>query len=119
MSRRNTGFSDEVKAVIRARANDRCERCNDRTSDMQFHHRRPRGMGGTRRADTNTAAAGVLLCGTCHRTVEAHRSQALDDGWLVRQSQNPLEVPVLYRTGRLSLLDSDGFTYPIPTRKEA
>lgn len=68
-------------------------------------------MGGTRRTDTNTAAGGVLLCGACHRHVEAHRTQAFTDGFLVRQSQTPAEVPVLIR-GALSLLSVDGSYLP-------
>jgi len=64
-------------------------------------------MGGTRRSDTNTAAGGVLLCGACHRHVEAHRAQAFADGFLVRQSQTPAEVPVL-RRGVWVVLDPDG-----------
>lgn len=109
--RRLTGFSAEVKAIIFDRADGRCEICGAAFSDMQYHHRRPRGMGGTRRADTNTASAGLYLCGQDHRTVEAYRMQALDNGWLVKQSQFPTDVPVL-RRGVFVLLRDNGDIIP-------
>lgn len=110
MSRRETGFAPMVRCLIYERSAGRCERCNDWASDCQIHHRRPRGMGGTRRPDTNTTSAGVLLCGSCHRIVESYRAQAYDDGWLVRQSQSPREVPVLRRGVRVLLDDEGGYT---------
>lgn len=118
MSRRYTGFSAEVREIIHGRATDThgltyCERCGEVASDLQYHHRRPRGMGGTRRGDTNTAAAGLLYCGMCHLHVESYRDLALKRGQLVRQSKDPLATPVLYR-GQWVLLDNDGHTYRIP-----
>lgn len=73
-------------AVARAvldRAAGHCERCGV-AGPTQLHHRRPRGMGGTRRPDTvhNLAA----LCRGCHEEVESRRAQALADGWLLRQN---------------------------------
>lgn len=119
MARRNTGFSDEVRAMIFERADGRCEICAESFSDMQYHHRRPRGMGGTRRADTNTASAGLYLCGEDHRIVEAYRVQAFDRGWLVRQSESPSEIPV-ERRGVSVVLRDDGSILPAPpTRLEA
>lgn len=111
MSRRNTGFSDETKAIIFDRADGRCEYCGETFSDMQYHHRRPRGMGGTRRADTNTAAAGLYLCGEHHRVVESHRAWALSHGFLVRQSETPSDAPIL-RRGVLVLLRDNGDIIP-------
>ncbi len=45
MSRRDTGFPDEVKALVLMRSDGRCEACGERTGDLQYHHRRARGMG--------------------------------------------------------------------------
>lgn len=109
--RRRTGFEPLVRSLIYDRSGGRCERCNLWTSDTQIHHRRPRGMGGTLRADTNSASAGVLLCGQCHWMVESYRAQAFDDGWLVRQSHSPITVPVLRRGFWVLLDDAGGFTY--------
>lgn len=107
MSRRQTGFSPLVRCLIYERSAGRCERCDVWASDAEIHHRRPRGMSGTRRPETNYASNGALLCGQCHRVVESHRSKAFDDGWLVRQSHNPAEIPVL-RRGVLVRLDVEG-----------
>jgi len=106
-----TGFPPEVKLLIQTRARGLCERCGYGNSTTQLHHRRPRGMGGTKRPDTNTASAGVLLCQPCHIEVESHRLKAYSDGWLVRQHQNPADIPV-YRKGRWVLLDDEGGFHP-------
>lgn len=112
MTRRQTGFPAEVKAIVFDRSGGRCERCGCLSWDLQHHHRRPRGAGGTRRLDTNTASACALLCGDCHRHVESHRTQALSDGWLVRQSDSPVVVPV-FRLGVWVWLGDDGSITPV------
>ncbi len=116
MSRRATGFSKEVLQLVLARSGGQCEAlaagCLITASDA--HHRRPRGMGSTRRPETNNASACLFLCSRCHLRIESMRSWALDNGFLVRQSQNPAEVPVWWRCnwegGRkaLVLLDDVG-----------
>lgn len=117
MGKRNTGFSAEVRGLIRDRAAGNCERCGDlnnvRDHGAQVHHRRPRGMGGTRRDSSNQAANGLLLCGMCHRVIENNRTQAFGLGQLVEQNSDPLTTPVLVR-GVWSLLDNDGHSYAIP-----
>lgn len=35
MSRRDTGFPDEVKALVLMRSDGRCEACGERTGDLQ------------------------------------------------------------------------------------
>ncbi|WP_374193334.1 HNH endonuclease signature motif containing protein [Mycolicibacterium sp. S2-37] len=72
-----------------------CERCT--MEGHEIHHRRPRGMGGSKDPLTNTAANGVLLCRSCHRWIELNRTAALEFGWLVRQGHDPREVAVNYR----------------------
>lgn len=52
-------------------------------------------MGGSRREDTNTLAALLLLCEPCHFHVESHREEALRLGYLVRQGVDPATVPVV------------------------
>lgn len=107
---RSTGFPPLVRTLIYERAAGRCERCDEWASDCEIHHRRPRGMGGSRREDTNTTSCGVLLCASCHRHVESYRAKAFDDGWLVRQSQSPKDIPV-YRRGEWVLLLDDGYMH--------
>lgn len=102
-----TGFSRRVRNLIMARANAACERCGIPVNVFQLHHRRPRGMGGSKADDTNTAANCVLLCPACHREVESDRVDALRWGWLVRQGCDPAQVPVL-RRGAWVWLDGAG-----------
>lgn len=108
-----SGFSPASRILIYARAQERCERCGVYAYGGSVHHRRPRGMGGSKRPETNGPANGLLLCGHastpggCHQWVETHRAEALDLGLLVLQSHTPTEVPVLTRHG-LVLLDNNG-----------
>jgi 5-methylcytosine-specific restriction enzyme A len=56
-----TGFDPATRNVILGRAGFVgpwvcCERCGDWNATVQCHHRRPRGMGGSRAADTNLAS---------------------------------------------------------------
>jgi hypothetical protein len=73
------------------------------------HHRRPRGMGGTSRADVNSLAALVLACGDgilgCHGYVEHNRTWARERGLLVPQSADPALMPMILPGGRVVLLD--------------
>lgn len=103
--RRSTGPGADVRLLVIERADACCERCGIRlTSAAQqalgysIHHRRPRGMGGTVRTDANSPANLLLLCGSgttgCHGWAEANREVALEQGFLVRQADDPASVPV-------------------------
>lgn len=102
-----TGFSKRVREIITERAGGACERCGSARGDMQMHHRRPRGAGGSRRPETNQAANGLLLDSACHLWIESNRTAALSDGLLVRQSDTPATVPV-FRRGVYVWLGDDG-----------
>jgi 5-methylcytosine-specific restriction protein A len=118
-----TGFSREVRDLVRQRAtadldDDRhviCEvmaRCPGRVVALyDLHHRRCRGAGGSRRPETNLAGNALAICRDCHAFIESQREMAFRNGWLVRQSQTPADVPVLYR-GRWVLLADDGTVTP-------
>lgn len=95
--------------MVRARSGGVCERCGGHQA-VQQHHRRPRGMGGSRDAATNTASNLLDLCTRCHRDIEANRTDAYDHGWLVRQSETPLHTPVRYRNQLVVLDDCGGMT---------
>lgn len=101
-----------VRDTVYLRALFACERCGERDSDFSVHHRRPRGMGGSRDPLTDSAANLLLLCGSgttgCHGWVEANRAAARDLGLLVRQGEDPATVPVQLLRG-LVLLTSDGY----------
>lgn len=114
---KQTGFPLSVRCTIIERAQGLCERCGEAKRGMQVHHRRPRGMGGSRREDTNRAANGLYLDAECHSYVESHRSVALSQGWLIPQSVEPWRVPVKWR-GRWVRLCDDGSVVPVPQQQE-
>lgn len=81
-----------------------------------IHHRRARGMGGSRRPETNLPGNLLLLCGSgtsgCHGLIEKQRQYSLDLGLLVSQHQEPVQVPVLRWRTTLVFLDNEGTFRP-------
>ena len=106
-----TGFSKHTRELVYLRSGGRCERCGAIRTRVEYHHRRPRGMGGSRATDTNGAANCVLLCVYCHRDIEAYREAAIDFGFLVPQGKKPAETP-LRRHKQWVLLDDFGYVMP-------
>lgn len=86
----------------------------------QIHHRKPRGMGGTRDPLVNSPSNLVLLCGSgtegCHGWVESHRTEAREAGWLVSQHADPRYQPIDHE-GRLTFLTEDGTAVPGPEKE--
>lgn len=108
--RRDTGPKPEQRNLVVDRAAGCCELCGRILHDgyewletHSFHHRQPRGAGGSSRPEVNSPANILLLCGTgtqaCHGFVEAHRRSAEAEGWLVRHGTDPAEVPVTVFAG--------------------
>jgi len=100
-----TGFSAAVRLQIRTRAGhgdpDRavCE-CHGlflgRTAG-EIQHRVARGMGGrgVKAPDwINTAPNGLMMCPAGHRHAESRADGAHDNGWWLRDDENPLTEPV-------------------------
>ena len=106
-----SGFSKHTRELVYLRSGGRCERCGAIRTRVEYHHRRPRGMGGSRATDTNGAANCVLLCVYCHRDIEAYREAAIDFGFLVPQGKKPAETP-LRRHKQWVLLDDFGYVMP-------
>jgi len=102
----NTGFPPAVKAVVDARSGAVCEVCGEEWV-TEYHHRRPRAMGGSRAPETNAASNALGVCWNCHKAIESHRRIAIRCGWLVPQRENPAVVAVIYR-GRPVLLGEHG-----------
>jgi hypothetical protein len=101
-----TGPSEAQKRIVAERSGYCCELCTDQLHDGQqwtavhsYHHRQPRGMGGTSRPDVHAAYQLLLLCGSgitgCHGRVERLRETAYAAGWLVKHGHDPADVPVL------------------------
>lgn len=86
--------------------------------DYSLQHRRARGMGGSRRPETNLAGNLVTMCGSattgCHGYAESHREESTERGFTIPQHvADPASVPlrhVLY--GRVTL-DNEGQIYPV------
>lgn len=112
--------------VVLHRQDYRCIRCSEpiegeRGVAWSAHHRRPRGMGGSRRDDTDTPVNLLAVCGSgttgCHGYIESHRAEALTNGWLVPQSADPAHASVLVdRESRWVYLTEDGYSDDPPER---
>jgi len=102
-----SGFPLRVRVLIIERASGMCERCGEAKPGMQIHHRRPRGMGGSRREDTNRVSNGLYLCAACHLWVESNRILARHHGMLLTQSESPSTRFVQLR-GEVVRLTDDG-----------
>lgn len=112
------GPSTLERAIVLLRAAGRCEVCgvvlavldDDKPrwiAERSFHHRQPRGSGGTRDPEANTPPRLLLLCGSavsgCHGLIESQRVMAKDNGWLVPRPTDPATVPVDLYVGRVYL----------------
>jgi hypothetical protein len=107
------GFSTIAKQDISHRSHGMCELDFCGPAD-HYHHRAPRGRGGTSLEWVNGPANALHVAARCHDRIEANRREAYANGWLVRRngSLTAAEVPVLYR-GRWVLLDDRGGVTPI------
>ena len=109
-----------VRALVYARAAYRCEKCRRAltgTFGVSLHHRRSKGMGGSRRPDVDSPPNLVALCGSgttgCHAEVHSQRLDVGEPGgFIVPQHTDPATVPVLIG-GKWLLLTDDG-TYGLP-----
>lgn len=93
-------ISEETRATVLRRDGYRCLRCFESVmfTTGSIHHRKPRGMGGSRDPRINDLRNLVTLCGSgttgCHGHIEANRAEAYADGWLLR-SLDDLDTPMV------------------------
>lgn len=105
-------FTEKARKVIKERANGRCELCGVRAEETaQIHHRKPRGMGGTKNPASRSVANGLFVHFRCHQRIELNRAEAIKNGWLVLQSGD-LSQPVLLHYGWV-VLHEDGSVYEL------
>jgi hypothetical protein len=115
---RATGPTPAQRNLVAERASYACEVCGVRLHDgtswtraHSFHHRQPRGAGGSSRPDVNSPANILLTCGTgvtgCHGMIESNRAIAYRRGWLVKHGLDPATVSTHLHAG-VVLLTADG-----------
>jgi 5-methylcytosine-specific restriction protein A len=102
--RSKTGPTNEVREIVRRRAQGWCEYCRT-SAGLDVHHRRPRAMGGTADPAANRPPNLVYLCRACHGWLESHRELALATGWLVPQGNDPAAVKVVMGAATVMLTD--------------
>lgn len=79
-------------------------------SQVSIHHRKTRGMGGTRRVDVNELHHLLVVCGDgtrgCHGWIGREPALARERGLIVWQAEDARTIPlVLAPSGREVLLD--------------
>lgn len=106
------GFSSAQKRLVRARDGS-CVPHRGReflcSGELVLHHRRNRGMGGSRLV--NTVSNALLVCSRWNMEAEgvagvAHEARV--HGWKLASFQNPAQCPVFYPGEGLFLLDDAG-----------
>ena len=100
-----------VRLVFEVRDGESCFNCgrgllwHERGTGWSMHHRRARGMGGTKETWVGQPGNALTLCGSgttgCHGWVETHRDTAYEHGLLVRRHSLdlPVNVPVRNQAG--------------------
>ena len=101
-------FDKKTVATIEARAKQSCEVCGGVVGSFQIHHRRPRGMGGSKIEIVGSASNGVLVHPACHTRIESNRNEARSNGWLVYQTDNPSLIPFKTYDDNWVILNEDG-----------
>lgn len=119
-----TGPSAKVRALVIERDEGRCVRCGIQLFDddrpyrsYSLQHRRAKKMGGDRRPDTNAPQNLILVCGhateprKCHHAMEGRNSGVWEHGWVLKDREDPLEVPVTTWRGPIWLHADGSWTY--------
>lgn len=98
------------RQIVQGRAFGLCERCLTATLFGDHHHRRVRGMGGSKAADRHDPANLVWLCRPCHDWAHANPKAAAATGFLIPRSSglSPLSVPITGVLGQVRYLDNSG-----------
>jgi 5-methylcytosine-specific restriction protein A len=104
----------EVRRALLARCRGRCELCaGEMLGRWEANHRRPRGMGGTRRSGTHALTNLTALHPHCHKWLTEHPAEGRGLGQFVRQHQDPAEMPLRLFGGTWVLLTPEGRYGPV------
>lgn len=104
---------EETRRDVLKRDSSLCVMCGAGADEV--HHRRPRGIGGTRDPLVAYGMGNLVsLCRDCHSGAESQRAKARDLGWLIPHGEaDPERTPVLHwRLGPV-LLGHDGGITPV------
>lgn len=105
-------FSTKVRDKIKTRAHGSCEVCGFTIGySAQIHHRKPRGMGGSRSEQSGSVSNGLFIHPKCHAQIESDRNKAMSMGFLIYQGDDPAKVPVRLWYG-WHYLNNDGSVTP-------
>jgi hypothetical protein len=97
-----------AREIVYARSERVCERCG-LCRATNWHHRRAAGRIWTPENGLDLDGSGTT---GCHGWVTEHPELAKRYGWVVRERQSPLWVPVLI-VGRWHYLTRDGQKVPV------
>ncbi len=118
-----TGFPRKVRDAVKERSGGCCEYCGCPLDDVpaSLHHRRPRGMGGTKDPLANSPANALVLCGSgttgCHGRFEYARALAMAKGVIVsRYAGDPAHTLFTDAAGVSWRLDHEGGKLAISKR---
>jgi 5-methylcytosine-specific restriction protein A len=107
-----TGPTQVTREIVYARAGNVCEICYRPPHMGSLHHRKARGMGGSRAKWINLPANLMLVCGSgttgCHGKIESYRERSFDAGWLLRWGEDAEVKPFVDGHGDWWRLDNDG-----------
>lgn len=115
---RPTGFPRPVIELVTARSQNYCE-CMSTGCTLiaeHIHHRRPKGLGGTRRPESQWASNALHVCLRCHLKIHAMPTWSRTHGFLVRQADDPATVPLYWRFSQTLLLNDTGSFTPTEMR---
>lgn len=104
-------FTEKTRRLVEDRAKGICEMCGAPVGMGQIHHRKPRGMGGTKNVASRSPSNALFVHFRCHEWIERNRTEAYHMGYLVHQAEESSEKPVLLSTGWFVLTD-DGTLLP-------
>jgi hypothetical protein len=98
---------EQANAQLMARCGGRCECCGEPLTAVERHHRKRRRDGGDRLSNV------LMLLPEHHArwTVQPERAREL--GLIVSVSEEPDEIPLLWRGTSWRLLDDFGLASPI------
>jgi 5-methylcytosine-specific restriction endonuclease McrA len=112
--RRDTGPDRATRELVLERDDYRCVVCGTGPYGLQQHHRKPRRMGGRSDKTINSPSNLISLCPGDHSWVEGRREEAYELGYLVREQDDPAQIPVAVGGRGFLYLNPDGTVTPVP-----